>query len=206
MFCFVELDGSCEGEVIAIDVLHVITHFKHIIDDAAINGLLKKVLRLEYHVVAPQDTFGVGIVDELVHKTLTAQVFLEFSRIGEGLQLVAIVVGVFEAILSDSALADTLGIIWGKLCSVFSHKVVWHDTASAIDGASDASFVFLSCLTNAVLAEEFTALITGDEIHLVFFGLSLHVGLLDASARGSVVARNSQMDEGTVCEFNGLLY
>ena len=44
LFCFIKLDGSRKGEIISIKILDVVTHFKHIVDDAAIDGLLEEVL------------------------------------------------------------------------------------------------------------------------------------------------------------------
>ena len=82
--CLVELDGSFEGGVVVVDVLDVVVHLEHVVDDAAVDGVFEETLGLDYHVVATLYALGVGIADELVDESLTAQMFFEFGRCSEG--------------------------------------------------------------------------------------------------------------------------
>ena len=69
LFGLEQLYGFFKREVITVEILHVVTHLKDVVDDAAIDGLLKEMLRFEYHVVATQNAFAVGIADELIHQS-----------------------------------------------------------------------------------------------------------------------------------------
>ena len=93
MFGLEQLYGFFKREVITVEILHVVTHLKDVVDDAAIDGLLKEMLRFEYHVVATQNAFAVGIADELIHQSQATQVFLKVCRIFVNGELVAVVEG-----------------------------------------------------------------------------------------------------------------
>ena len=189
-----------------VDVLNVVGHLQHVVDDVAIDGLLEQMLRLDNHVVATLDSFAVGIADKLIHKALFAEELLEGGRIVELAELFAIVVGVFEAELGDGAFGHTLGVVGCKGCGVLGHKVVGHNAASAIDHSANGGVVFSPCLVDAVLTEKFATLIASDEVHFVFLWLAFYIGLLDAATRRGVVAGYGEMDERTVGELDGLLY
>ena len=109
-------------DVFVVEILHIIVHVEHVVDDAAVDGLFEEVLGFLDHVVAANDAFRVGIADELINQTLSAKVLLHFCGIFECLQLFAIVVGIFEAELSYSAFHHTLCIIWSKSCCVFGNN------------------------------------------------------------------------------------
>ena len=206
MFGLEQLYGFFKREVITVEILHVVTHLKDVVDDAAIDGLLKEMLRFEYHVVATQNAFAVGIADELIHQSQATQVFLKVCRIFVNGELVAVVVSVFEAELGNDALGHTFSVVGREGCCVFCYKIVGHDATTAIDDASDAGFILLSCLMNAVLTEELAPFVTCDEIHLILFRLPFHVGFLDATSRRGVITCDGQMDQGTVSKFNRLLH
>ena len=79
-----------------IEILHVVVHFQHVVDDAAINGLLEKMLRLENHVIAPFDAFFVGIPYELVNNTLLAQMLFQLGSVFVSIELLSVVVRIFN--------------------------------------------------------------------------------------------------------------
>ena len=130
LFGLEQLYGFFKREVITVEILHVVTHLKDVVDDAAIDGLLKEMLRFEYHVVATQNAFAVGIADELIHQSQATQVFLKVCRIFVNGELVAVVVSVFKGVLdiygTDNPLVlvyPIAGIIFTLLALFFYFRI-----------------------------------------------------------------------------------
>ena len=44
LFCLEELYGFFKREVVTIEILYIIAHLQHVVDDAAIDGLFKEML------------------------------------------------------------------------------------------------------------------------------------------------------------------
>ena len=134
-----------------VEILHVVVHLEHVVDDGAIDGSFEERLRAQNHVVATDDALCVGISYELVHDALATEMFLHVSSVVKGTEFFAVVVCIFEAELCYDTFGEALCVVGREGCGVFCHEVVRHDASSAVYGASDACVVFLASLVDAVL-------------------------------------------------------
>ena len=108
LFVLEEFDGLFDGWVAVVEILHVVVHLEHVVDDRAIDGSFEEWFGAQYHIVAADDAFGVGIAYELVHNALAAEVFLHVGSVVEGTEFFAVVVGVFKAELCYDTFGEAL--------------------------------------------------------------------------------------------------
>ena len=201
----IELDSTLDGEVVLVDVLKVFLHVEHIIDNVAVDGALEERLRVTYHVVTSLDAFAVSKVGKLLDKVLMAEVADKVFGCFVFAEFGAVLVGVVEAELDDEPACGTLRVVGSEEGGVLSNEVVGHDASPSIDDTAEGSLILLTSLLDGVFIEEFSSVVAGDEVHVVVFGVSLFIGLLDATSRRCVITGDGQVDAITRGSMDSLM-
>ena len=141
-------------------------------------------MRLLYHEVATLQPVLVGIAGKQLYRVKLLEVALHVVERGVFLELLAVVVGIFECKLDDESAHGGLLVVGGDVGGVLGYKDVGRDTAAAIYGAAQDGLIGRPLVLDAVLREEFTMLIACDKVVFVVFVVASGIVLLDAASRG----------------------
>ena len=76
LFGLEQLYGFFKREVITVEILHVVTHLKDVVDDAAIDVALEEAAALLEHEVAAAQLTLLGKLGELLQEVFPPQVLL----------------------------------------------------------------------------------------------------------------------------------
>ena len=146
----------------------------------------------------------ISISSKLIHKALSLEIVSHFLHFSEVIQFQTVVISIDKSKLKDKSTGDSLGIIAGERCGIFSHKDVRSDTTTAIYYPTAYGMILRSGMLNAVLREEFTTLISLQYVMAIF--ISIGIWLLYATTRRSIIACYRKTNHRTVRESQLLLY
>ena len=163
-------------------------------------------MRLLYHEVASLQSVFVGIVGEFLHRVLLHEIVGKLLHFGEVVHLQSVVVGIGECKLQYESAHRRLLIIGSDVQRVLRYEDVGSDTTTSIHRSAYRRVIHLARVLNAVLREEFSVLVSHEDVLLVALLVAHGVGFLYASSRGSVVACDGEPYHRPVVEWYGLLH
>ena len=123
-------------------------------------------------------------------------------------ELSTVLVDVLQAGVDDDALRSELTVEECILRRVERYEEIGHDATAAIDGAMKSQCLVTQRVgeVNAVLGIEFAMLESLLDVFLVVSLLTLHIRLLNATARRGEIVGNGEANHRTVGELDGSLH
>ena len=158
-FLFQDFQGLQDGLVRLVQILQVLFHVEHVVNDVSVQVAVKVFLGLVHQDVASLQSLAFGKSGKLFQNVLSLQILQQVVRIVIFLQFGTVLVGVLETELDGQTTVNGHPEIRCHADGILRHENVGHDTSATIYRSADGGIIDVAfVLLDAVLREEFAML------------------------------------------------
>ena len=162
-------------------------------------------MRALNHEVATLQSVFLCIGGKLVHEVLLLQIVCQLLHRVVFVQLLSVLVHIGKGILDNQSAQRSLLVVRGHIRCILSNEDVGRNATTSVNGTSDGCMILLALVLDAVLREELTMLITGQQVLFIVLVVTSYVRFLDTTSRGRIIAGNGQTNHRLIVEGNRLL-